>query len=160
MIDDRGFSEHALLDHYERAHCSRQWSAFIGVLMDELFRSAGEHEARSFLRHIGRRLAQAFELGRHDTLQSLEAAMNGYWGALDWGYVELAERDTGIVIRHSAYPVPARLADAALARASMAAVLEGVYAAWLEKQSGDGGIPLRGTAAAPGRVLELYYGRR
>src|SRR5690606_38141011 len=92
VIDDRGFSEHALLDHYERAHCSRQWSAFIGVLMDELFRSAGEHEARSFLRHIGRRLAQAFELGRHDTLQSLEAAMNGYWGALDWGYVELAER--------------------------------------------------------------------
>ena len=159
MIDDRGLTEQALLKYYERKQCSGQWSGFVGLFFDELLRSAGERDAHAFLRHIGTRLGRSLELGQHETLGGLEAAMNRQWDQLDWGFVNLAERDLRLVIRHSAYPVPASLVGEDTARGAMAAVLEGIYATWLEKQSGESGIPLRLAGSRSGNVLEFHYGR-
>ena len=159
MIEEQGLADQALLKYYERKQCSEQWSGFVGVFIDELLRSAGERDAHAFLRHIGSRLAQSLELGQHDTVESLEDAMNRHWDQLDWGVVSLGERDNRMLIRHSGYPLPASLIDAERARAGMAAVLEGVYGTWLEKQSGESSIPLRSAASSQRRVLEFFYGR-
>ena len=159
MIEEQGLAEQALLNYYERKQCSGQWSGLVGIFIDELLRSAGERDAHAFLRHIGARLAQSYDLGQPDTLESLEAAMNGHWDQLDWGFVKLGERDGRMVLRHSAYPLPVSMIDAERARAGMAAVLEGVYATWLGKQSGDASIPLRCTGFPQKRVVEFHYGR-
>lgn len=157
MIDDQGLAEQTLR-YYERKQSSGQWSGFIGLFFDELLRSAGEQDARAFLRHIGTRLGETTDLGMHETLESLEQAMNRHLEQVDWGMVALAEREEGLVVRHSAYPLPGEHLGAEQATRAMAAVLEGLYAAWLRKQSGDDSIPLRMTGGARRRSLEFVYG--
>ena len=158
MIDDQELAEQAL-QYYQRKQSSGQWSGFIGLFFDELLHSAGEQDARAFLRHIGTRLGDSTDLGMHETLESLEQAMNRYLEQVDWGTVSLVERNEGLVVRHSAYPLPGQPSDNEQARMAMAAILEGLYAAWLRKQSGDASIPLRVAGAGGRRTLEFVYGR-
>ena len=159
MIDDQGFAEQTLR-YYERTQCSGQWAAFVGLFFDELVQSAGERDAQAFLRHLGQRLGQALALQPQETLEGLEAAMNQRWEQMDWGLVTLGERDKHLVIRHSAYPLPAVLLDAGLASTAMAAVLEGVYATWLDAaQGGSGALSVRCVGTGQRRILEFHYGR-
>lgn len=157
MMDDKDLAEQTLR-YYERQQSSGQWSGFISIFFDELLRSAGEQDARDFLRHIGTRLGEANDLGMHETLEQLEQAMNRYLAQADWGLVSLTEREDGLVLQHSAYPLPTQHLDGEQAVSAMAAVLEGLYAAWLRKQSGEDSIPLRPTGAGR-RTLEFVYGR-
>lgn len=150
-----------LLRYFERQQCSSQWSGFLGLFFEELMRNAGEKDGSAFLRHIGRRMGQALLLGEQDTLESLEAAMNRRWEDLNWGWVSLRLLDSRLVVRHQGYPVPGlkENQNADLARTAMAAVLEGVYGTWLEKQSGERGTPLRLVDSPNPRILEFVYGR-
>lgn len=157
MMDDKDLAEQTLR-YYERKQSSGQWSGFISLFFDELLRSAGEQDARDFLRHIGTRLGEVTDLGEHETLEGLEQAMNCYLAQTDWGMVSLIEREDGLVLQHSAYPLAAAHLDPDSAARAMAAVLEGLYAAWLRKQSGDDSIPMR-TTSARRRSLEFVYGR-
>ncbi len=78
------------------------------------------------------------------------------WAALDWGWVRLLACEDDIRIVHGAWPGLAGAADAEAWPETAAAVLEGVYAAWMKAQ----GSPLGRTEQAPGRpgVLEFRHG--
>jgi hypothetical protein len=158
MTDDQDLTEQTLR-YYERKQSSGRWSGFINLFFDELLQSAGEQDGRAFLCHIGRRLGESTDLGTHDTLESLQDAMNRYLEQVDWGLVTLAERNDGLLVRHSAYPLLGQQLGAEQATVAMAAILEGLYSAWLNKQSGDDSISLRRTRSGQRRVLAFVYGR-
>lgn len=158
MTDDQGLAEQAL-GYYERKQSSGQWSVFIGLFFDELLESAGEEDGRAFLYHLGNRIGEGMDLGTQDTLEGLQKAMNSYLEQLDWGIVTLRERESGLFIRHSAYPLPGLQLDPKKGTLAMTAILEGLYAAWFTKQSGDDSIPLQLTNSGQRRVLEFVYGR-
>lgn len=128
---------------------------FFEALVDELFAVAAADNAASFLRQVGRRMAGALTLPASETLEALAAAMNGRLLAARWGWVELAEVENGIRIRHGALPVAGTGASAQ----GVAALLEGLYSAWLAQAGGGEHLQARYRAVVEGGQIELLYGR-
>lgn len=148
-----------LLAYYRSTRCSRQWRVFLVAFAAELFSNADQDSARGFMRQLGQRMASAMSLGQCESLRDVEHAMNQYWDDLDWGWCRLVDSERAIDIRHDAWPTPDD-ADRNW-RASVVALLEGVYSAWLEAQGGDAQLVVRhveGTVNVEG-VLEFRYAR-
>lgn len=108
---------------------SAQGLPMLQALVGEMFDSAGEHDGCSFMRHVGRRLAA--ELGAPDvsTLEELELAINSRWIGMDWGWITLTTDGKSLTLIHGAYPGAG--AGSAQWQSAMAALLEGLYEAWL-----------------------------
>lgn len=142
-----------LIGYLSQRHCSAQWSHFLAVLFEELEASAGEAQCLVFLRHVGSRLAAERPLGEQPTLEALEAAMNRQLAALDWGLVQLRATEKGIRLVHLACPLPQSANGV-----NTSAVLEGIYARWLEEQQdSETDVPLRLTSRE-GLRCEFFYG--
>jgi hypothetical protein len=144
------------LAYHESQQGSRQWRAFLGVLMRELKATAGDGAA-DFLRHLGACMAETMPLTPHDTLEELAAAINVHWQQINWGWCAMTAMPEGIHIQHGAWPrVDVRVEGEW--PASLAAVLEGVYGAWLRQQGGDTGIRVRSVRVSADAPLEFLYG--
>lgn len=146
------------LDYFRARQCSNQWRAFLRAFTAELFTHAEEEDAHGFMSQLGQRMAAELVLGVCETLKDLEAAMNGHWSDLDWGWCQLIEDDRAVLIRHAAWPMPDQ-SDVHWP-AAIAALLEGVYTVWFRGQGGDEN--LRATSvpdanAAITGVLEFRY---
>ena len=134
----------------------RQWPPLVVALAQELADAGVPDAARAFLRHVGRRMAEAAPLPPVETLEALQDAINAVWRALDWGWVRLLVRKDGILIVHGAWPELTAPPGGEAWPAAAAAILEGVYAAWFEAQ----GSPLKRTETVGPRAgaMEFRHG--
>ncbi len=144
------------LRYYQNGHCSVQWRGFLGALFTGLAKGSGVDTLLVSFRSLGRDMARQMPVTEQDTLEGLEAAINAYWAAMDWGWCRLLAVDGVINIVHGAWPrVPCEQPD--LAGKAIAAVVSGAYQRWLEEQ---GGAPLEIAVLRANwdRPLELCYG--
>ena len=142
--------------YHESQQGSRQWRAFLGVLMRELKATAGD-QAEDFLRHLGACMADTMPLERYDTLEEMVAAINTHWHRINWGWCAMQPQGDGIHIVHGAWPRVDVRVDHEWP-ASLAAVLEGIYGAWLRQQGGGEVVPIRASQVRADAPLEFVYG--
>jgi hypothetical protein len=94
-----------------------------------MFDSAGEHDGCAFMRHVGRRMANELGTPSASTLEALEETINNQWLGMDWGWVTLTTDGRSLTLTHGAYPGAG--GGSSQWQAAMAALLEGLYEAWL-----------------------------
>jgi hypothetical protein len=154
-------SEHirASLDYFTERHCAPQWRLFVGELVAEFYQQIEPDLAAGFFRQIGERMARARPLGRPDTLEGLEEAVNAALGEIDWGWARLQAGESAIEIAHGAYPFVATREPAP--EAWLVPVLEGLYTEWLNATGGNTGFRATCPAppAGPDEPVRLRYGR-
>ena len=101
----------------------------LNALVDEIFESAGHDDGCSFMRHVGQRMATDIGIPTAQTLESLEQVINAHWAEMDWGWVAAETDGRSLTLTHGAYPGAGT--DSSLWQAGFAALLEGLYEAWL-----------------------------
>lgn len=99
------------------------------ALIEEMFASAGDDDGCSFMRHVGRRMASDMGAPTAQTLETLEQSINARWAEMDWGWVSLVTDGRSLTLTHGAYPGAG--AGAGQWQTAIAALLEGLYEAWL-----------------------------
>jgi hypothetical protein len=145
--------EHAatLLDYYTRHQASTQWRAFLTALAQEFETQLETAQLRELMARIGIRFANAHPAGACATLDELASFFNATWSSLDWGFVNLVERDEYLAIEHFCAPLAA-FGDAA--GAWTPAFLEGAYQRWLV-ELGAGALALRQVETGDSRAFEF-----
>ena len=128
-----------LLDYYTSHQASIQWRAFLTALAQEFAAQLETAQLRELMVRIGVRFADAHPAGACATLDDLASFFNTTWSSLDWGFVNLVERDDYLAIEHFCAPLAAF--GAASARWTPA-FLEGAYQRWLH-ELGASGLDLR-----------------
>lgn len=108
---------------------SAQGLPMLQALVGEMFDSAGEHDGCSFMRHVGRRLASELGTPSASTLEELEQDINSRWMGMDWGWITLATDGKSLTLTHGSYPGAG--GSSSQWQSAMAALLEGLYEAWL-----------------------------
>lgn len=145
------------LAYYRNRQCNTQWRDFLSVLLEELDSNVGANEVRAFFNALGMKLAKRFPLNEHDTLEEFEANANQIWRELDWGWCQFSAETTQITVLHDGWPNPDEGNDS-LWPLSFAALLQGIYTAWLRAQGGDASLEVNVIPTLPGAPLELKYG--
>lgn len=143
------------LAYFTARHCSPQWHDFVSVLVEELFGSVGEEDAKAFMHHLGANLARRHPLPELDTVEALEAGINTCWHSMDWGWCRLRAGENGVRIIHGAWPMVVASDDRW--PQALAMVLEGAYSTWLRAQGG-GNVPVRRMRMEVGQPMEFIYG--
>lgn len=152
--DDRG----ADLAYLSARAFGPQWRAFLDALAGELFENFAADEARGFFRQIGTRMARDVPLRPSTTLEDLEHSINAALGGLDWGYARLFLDDAAMIIVHRAYPGSHRADGPSAWTHAFAAVLEGLYTAWVQSQGGRPEMRAHVQEDAPGDALVFKFG--
>lgn len=152
-------AEPATLAYLVRRSASPQWRGFLRALVETLDEHMDAEARDTLLRTVGGRMGALSPLPGCTSLAELEARMNDVLAATDWGYVELAfdPDDHALMLTHSAAPALTTAADPG--GTCIAAVLEGLHAAWLAGQPGaEAGLSAQRVATTPAAVV-LRYGR-
>lgn len=146
------------LHYFTGQHCSRQWQGFIQVFIEEIYQTAGEQEARSFLRHMGNRLAKIYPIAVYDSIQDLEKSMNTVFSNLNWGWVAIEVNDYSLLFSHGAFPLPSFGKRQAECEAKIfSALLEGLYYTWMTALGGSPNMVVRTQSIVPDGTFELIY---
>jgi hypothetical protein len=140
-----------LLDYYTRHQASAQWRGFLTALADEFETQLGTAQLRQLMARIGVKFAGSHPAGACATLDELAAFFNTTWSSLDWGFVNLVERDEYLSIQHYCAPLAA---FGAAAEAWTPAFLEGAYQHWLS-ELGAGSLVLQQVETGELRTLEF-----
>jgi hypothetical protein len=140
-----------LLDYYTRHQASAQWRGFLTALAEEFETQLGTAQLRQLMARIGVKFAGSHPPGTCATLDELAAFFNTTWSSLDWGFVNLVERDEYLSIQHHCAPLAA---FGAAADAWTPAFLEGAYQHWLG-ELGAGALVLRQVETGDHRTLEF-----
>lgn len=139
-MSKRGEAAHGReLDYLRRRQVSGQWGPFLAGLAAELTAMSDAAGAGAFMRATGGRVARLHPLGRLETLEDLEVAINAVLADMDWGWAQLADGGDHIVITHGASPDVLEHDPGRLWPRLMAEVLAGAYSAWLAEQGSPGG---------------------
>ncbi|MDO9708073.1 cellulose biosynthesis protein BcsD [Paracraurococcus lichenis] len=147
------------VSYLARRGVSAQWRGFLQALIETLDANLDTASRDALLLAVGARLGGLMPLPSCASLGELETRMNEALAGCDWGWVEVSldPQDRSLVLTHSAAPSIAAGTEAN--GAWIAAVLEGLYGAWLGGQPGaDAGLSPRrvgGTSA----TVTLRYGR-
>ncbi|HWX48768.1 MAG TPA: cellulose biosynthesis protein BcsD [Roseomonas sp.] len=153
-------TDQAALSYLARRDVSGQWRGFVQALVETLDAHLDAATRGGLLRAVGARMGAEMPLRPASTLAELEARMNEALGRIAWGYVavSLEQSDRSLRLVHRAAPAIGAAGDAA--GGWIAAVLEGLYGAWLGSQQGGGeaGAALRTLRAEAGLVV-LRYGQ-
>jgi hypothetical protein len=147
------------LTYLARRGVSAQWRGFLRALVETLDANLDTTSRDALLRAVGARLGGLLPLPPCASLAELEARMSEALASCDWGWVEVSldPQDRSLVLTHCAAPSVATGAESG--GAWIAAVLEGLYGAWLGAQPGaDPGLAPRRVSVTPAAVT-LRYGR-
>jgi hypothetical protein len=147
------------LTYLARRGVSAQWRGFLRALIETLEANLDTASRDALLRAVGARLGGLIPLPPCASLAELETRMNEALAGCDWGWVELAldPQDRALVLTHSAAPFVAAGAEAG--GVWIAAVLEGLYGAWLGAQPGSDPSLAPRRVAATAATVTLRYGR-
>jgi Cellulose synthase subunit D len=146
-----------VLSYLARRGVAAQWRGFLRALVETLDANLDIASRDALLRAVGARLGGLTPLPACSSLPELEARMNEALAASDWGWVEIAldPQDRSLVLTHSAAPTVAAGPEAH--GGWIAAVLEGLYGAWLGAQPGsDPGLAPRRTVVTAATVTFRY----
>jgi Cellulose synthase subunit D len=141
----------SLLDYYTRHQASTQWRGFLTALAEEFESQLDTVQLRQLMARIGVKFAGSHSPGACATLDELASFFNATWSSLDWGFVNLVERDEYLAIEHYCAPLAAFGGNA---DAWTPAFLEGAYQHWL-RELGAGALVLRQADSGDRRALEF-----
>lgn len=147
------------LAYYAERQVAPQWRGFLAALAGELFENVGAEASRGFLRQTGARMARIAPLPPARTLGELAAAANGRLADLDWGLVSFLDQGEALVIRHEAGPWRLPEDPEGPWPAAFAAVLEGLYSAWLRSQGAGERLSARLDLEASDDAVVLRFGK-
>lgn len=146
--------------YFNSQHCTKQWQSFIQVFIEEIYQTAGDEDACSFLRHMGARLAKIHPVALYDSIEELERSMNRILSSLDWGWVQIQVRETSLVFYHGAFPLPSfGKAESEREARVFSALLEGLYHGWMVALGGSPDVIVQTLKAQPGQAFELVYSK-
>lgn len=117
------------LEYFARQQCSVQWQVFLNAFANEFGQQIPVAELRVLMARLGTSMAQSIPAPTGNTIAELEDSINAIWFDMDWGWVSLVEKETGLFIEHHLAPLQGAFGDQALAWSP--AILEGIYAHWL-----------------------------
>lgn len=147
------------LEYHAAQQSSRQWGDFLLALAGEFQGKIDAGELRSLMFRVGQSMARRMGQPKGDSLKELEAAMNGVWFNMNWGWVRLQEKQNYLLIEHFAAPLFNAFGAAAMPWST--GILEGVYFDWLSALGADSTLRLRqfGEAQAVGQPIEFRFGK-
>jgi hypothetical protein len=136
-----------------------KWRILLEALAGELFENFSPDEARGFFRQIGARVARQIPLPQTATLVELDNAIGAAISNLGWGYSRLLFEDNVMLVFHRAYPGAHESGTSAAWRNAFAALLEGLYTAWVQSQGGSPDLRayVQEDALANGFVFRFGY---
>ena len=154
-----GLGAEGSLDYFTKQQCSVQWRAFLGALSSELGAQIPADELRVLMARLGKSMAQSIPAPTGNTIEELTKSINSIWFDINWGWVDLIERDNGLFIEHHVAPLLEAFGEEALIWSP--AILEGVYAHWFAEISSNPALQLTQVEPMkPGKVLLLFrFGR-
>ena len=135
------------------------WRAFLRALADEVDGMSGGAARDALLRGVGRRMAQSRPLPAAQDTLGLALEINDCLASWGWGAVTLRVSDTEriLLIDHRGLPTIGGTGNPP--GTWLAAVLEGLYATWLNALPGaDRSLSVQRHHAMAGHV-QLRYGR-
>ncbi|POP45233.1 cellulose synthase [Superficieibacter electus] len=127
----------ALKAYFQQQQTPPGWFDLLTIMIDGMIRNAGERESQPFLRQMGETLADAFPLPEAQTLGDLEQNINHLLATFNWGVVAVSVGELGLVVRHQALPVSRNEDQQVRWCNAFCAILEGLYARWLQGQGGE-----------------------
>ncbi|MDO5610369.1 MAG: hypothetical protein Q4G62_06305 [Pseudomonadota bacterium] len=144
-----------MIDGYLRERlCARQWRGFLQAMGREFESALDADDLALLMGRIGARFADANALPAADDLDAVEAACNAIWSAIDWGWCELDEQDSHVLIRHVCAPLNAAI-DADWADG----FLLGVYGRWFQQLGMLPGLGIKRLRSASPDVRHLALQR-
>ena len=146
----------ALLDYFAQQQTSVQWRGFLAALAQEFDSQLETSQLRQLMARIGARFASSHPALGCATLDDFAAFLNGLWTSLDWGYVNLTERDEYLLIEHCCAPLGAFGEEAGR---WTPAFLEGAYQTWLSALGAQGLSVVQTSAFGEDSSLEFRLGR-
>ncbi len=154
-----GFGTEGNLDYFTRQQCSVQWRAFLRALSSELGSQIPESELRILMARLGKSMAQSIPAPTGNTLEELKKSINSIWFDMNWGWVNLIERDNGLFIEHHVAPLLDAFGEEAMVWSP--AILEGIYAHWFAVISSNPALQLTQIEPMkPGKaLLRFRFGR-
>lgn len=126
--------------YIETQQISREWQLFLCAFAQEFSEKGDARDLRALMHQLGRRMALLTPVEDGSSLQALEDGVNRVWAEMNWGWVELQEQSDALLIMH--YVAPLRHAFGEAAIGWTPALLEGMYAQWLEKLGMDKSLRL------------------
>ena len=117
------------LDYLLQHQCSRQWKGFLSALATEFASQIDVGELRALMSRVGVRFGKMMALPVCTNIEDIQYAMNAVWHEMDWGWVEIEERDRALSISHFCSPLV--VAFGKDMQPWTPAFLEGVYQQWL-----------------------------
>lgn len=126
--------------YIETQQNSREWQLFLHAFAQEFSEKGDVRDLRALMHQLGRRMALLAPVEDGSSLQALENAVNRVWSEMNWGWAELQEQADALLIMH--YVAPLRHAFGEAAIGWTPALLEGMYAQWLEKLGMDKSLQL------------------
>lgn len=150
----------SLMQYFQRQQTPDGWFTLLTIMIDGMVKNAGEQESRPFLIQMGRELAQAFPLRPCATVGELEDQVNAYLAHFNWGQIEIDARDNALLLRHQALPVAQQESFQHQWCNAFCAIIEGLYAVWLQEQGGKDNVSLwRDNFYSPSDVQFRYQVR-
>ncbi len=106
---------------------SIQWGPVLSAMAAEMSEVSEKSDLRDFFFRIGERFAskEKNKFKNVETLSELENSLNSYWTSINWGWVELEEKDGTIDITHNCSPIAEAFGNSELSWT--VGLLEGFY---------------------------------
>jgi hypothetical protein len=126
-----------LMRYFQQQQTAPGWFDLLTIMVDGMVSNAGEQESRPFLQQMGAVMAAQYPLSAPQTLGELEGQINARLAQFHWGCVDIVADDSGLNLRHQALPACDDAARQSLWCNAFCAILEGLYARWLQEQGGQ-----------------------
>jgi len=126
-----------LMRYFQQQQTAPGWFSLLTIMVDGMVSNAGEQESRPFLQQMGALMAAQYPLAAAQTLGELEGQINARLAEFHWGCVDIVADDSGLNLRHQALPTCDNPARQSLWCNAFCAILEGLYARWLQEQGGQ-----------------------
>jgi len=137
-------SQHApLIGWFQQQQTPPGWFDLLTIMIDGMVRNVGQVESQPFLRQMGETLAAQFPLPPAETVGELEAHINAQLRRFGWGFIDIEASDTGLTLRHQAMPISRHEEQQTRWCHAFCAILEGLYASWLQSQGGEAHVALQ-----------------
>lgn len=146
-----------LLHYFQQQQTQSGWFALLQAMVENMVANVGENQSHAFLTQMGDELGKRFPLPLSNTVGELETAINKQFAVFNWGYIDIDASETALLIRHKALPTPPDEAQQAAWSSAMSAVLEGLYARWLQSQGGKPTVSLWRDAAPSATEVHFRY---
>lgn len=146
-----------LLQYFQNQQTQSGWFALLHTMVENMVANVGESQSHAFLTQMGDDLGKRFPLPLSNTVGELETAINNQLARFNWGYIDIDASETALLIRHRALPTPSYEARQTAWSHAMSAVLEGLYARWLQSQGGKPTVALWRESAPSATEVHFRY---